>query len=346
MAASTRSELSDAELSDAELSNARLLFDRELAAGRLDAQALRSPEAYAALRVGGVPPRPVRMLQRARFRLTSLDYTGAVERPLLAARRALLGDDAPAPPRFLIRVDEFPNVHAWEEAGSFGTAAYERFHEALAGVPYLIAVLPRVSLDPLDPQGRESRALSDGEVALLGSLPQAGVSFGLHGRDHRTRFASPRRHSELCGLDATATEALIDGGLAELAQRGIDARDVFVPPYNRFDAAQLPLLEERFEVVCGGPESIGLLGLHSTPQWRDQAVYLPSYPPFYGTAAEVLPAVRDAIERQTGLWVPIVLHWEWEARDQWRALERLVALIAGHVVHWRDFLAAVRRSRQ
>ena len=212
-----------------------------------------------------------------------------------------------------------------------------------AGVPYLIAALPRVSHAPLDPEESSWRALEDEERALLRSLPGEDVSFGLHGLDHRTRFASPRRHSELCGLSPAATESLLDEALAELAPLGI-APEVFVAPYNRFDARQYDVLARRFAVICGGPESIGLLGFQRTPVWLGEAVYLPSYGPVYGHAREILPAARRLIERRAGLWVPIVLHWGWEADEDWTALERLLEAIAAHTAHWEEFLAAVRAS--
>ena len=92
---------------------------------------------------------------------------------------------------------------------------------AEAGVPYLIAVPPRVSRRPLDPETRDWRPLDDGERAMLEELrADPIVAFGLHGRDHRTRHVSPRRHSELCGLSLDATEELLDGALAELRERG------------------------------------------------------------------------------------------------------------------------------
>jgi peptidoglycan/xylan/chitin deacetylase (PgdA/CDA1 family) len=202
-----------------------------------------------------------------------------------------------------------------------------------AGVPYLIAVLPRVSHDALNPEESSWRALSDDERALLAELPADRVSFGLHGLDHRTRS----------GLDRAATEALLDQGLAELAPLGISP-DVFVAPYNRFDAAQYDVLARRFAVVTGGPESVGLLGFQRTPVWRGEAVYLPSYHPLYGHAREVLPAAQRLIERRAGLWAPIVLHWGWEADEDWQALERLLEAIAPYAADWEDFLAAVRAS--
>jgi hypothetical protein len=78
--------------------------------------------------------------------------------------------------------------------------------------------------------------------------------------------------------------------------------------------------------------------------WRGDAVYLPSYFPLYGRAAEVLPAAQSLIERQAGLWTPIVLHWGWEADADWADLERLAALIAPFTPRWEDFLDAVQAS--
>jgi peptidoglycan/xylan/chitin deacetylase (PgdA/CDA1 family) len=326
---------------------ARLLFDAEIAAGSVDADDVAIPAVLDAIRPRPVPPAPLRWGQDVLRKLGRYDHDGAVDAPLVAARRALLGERAAAPPRFLVRVDEFPHYKAWDEPERFGSAGFERFHETLqsAGVPYLVAALPRVSRAPLDPAGRESRALTDDEAALLRrAAGSAGVAIALHGRDHRTRFADPRRHSELCGLDVAATAALLDAALAELDRHGIYP-DVFVAPYNRFDAAQWPLLAERFPIVGGGPESIRRIGFQRTPVWRDGAVYLPAYAPCYGHARDVLPAARRAIERQTGLWTPLVLHWGWEADAGWRELEALCERIAPFTADWTDFRAAVERSR-
>ena len=301
----------------------------------------------SALRSDRVPSAPVRFAQRVQRKLGRLEYEQAVAEPLIAARNAALGDGAAANPRFLVRVDEFPHYMAWDQPERYGTERYLRFHELMrdAGVPYLVAVLPRVSADSLDPQGTRWRELQADERELLARMPAEGVSYGLHGLDHRTRDASPRRHSELCGLSLPETEQLIDTGLAELEPSGVHPR-VFVPPYNRFDAAQYELLARRFDVVCGGPESVGLLGFQRSPVWRGEAVYLPSYHPLYGHAREVIDGARSLIERRAGLWAPIVLHWGWEADEDWTALQRLLELIAPCTAHWDEFLAEVDASRE
>ncbi|MGN6188751.1 MAG: DUF2334 domain-containing protein [Conexibacter sp.] len=326
---------------------ARLLFDAEISAGVVDAGAVETPAVLDAVRARPVPAKPLRWAQDVRRKLGRLDHERAVDQPLTAARRAVLGARAAAPPRFLVRVDELPHYKAWDEPERFGAAGFERFHELLqtAGVPYLVAVLPRVSRAPLDPHGTESRALTDEEAALLRRVAgSAGVAVALHGRDHRTRFADPRRHSELCGLDARQTAALLDDGLAELDRHGVYP-DVFVAPYNRFDAGQWTALAQRFAIVGGGPESIRRIGFQRAPVWREEAVYLPSYAPYYGHARDVLPAVERAIEAQTGLWTPLVLHWGWEADAGWRELEALCARIAPYTAEWTAFRDAVERSR-
>jgi glycosyltransferase involved in cell wall biosynthesis len=327
--------------------SARLLFARELAAGELQPRALDTPTVRAALREQPVPARPVRLAQTLRRRRGELDWESAVSEPLDRARRSVLGAHADGPPRFLVRVDEFPHYGAWEERGRYGTDAFKRFHEILsgAGVPYLIAVPPRVSQAPLDPGVSRSRGLSAGELAMLAALVAEGTTIALHGYDHRTRFSSPRRHSELCGLDASATEALLDRAMAELEAAGLAPAEVFVPPFNRFDAAQYAALARRFAIVCGGPESISLLGFHCSPLWRGEAVYLPSYAPLYGHAREVLPAARSLIDRQRAMWAPITLHWGWEADAGWEDLRELMAVIAEHTAPWEELLQLARGPR-
>ena len=173
-----------------------------------------------------------------------------------------------------------------------------QFHEIMrgAGVPYLIAVTPRVARNYLSPRDTASRPLRRDEEEMLGRLAEDGVAFALHGLDHRTRYSEPRRHSELCGLGTAAAAALLDEGLGILGELGIRPR-VFVPPFNRFDAEQYPALAERFPVVCGGPETVPLMGFHATPLWRGDAVYLPAYPPLYDRAAGVGGGCRRLVER-------------------------------------------------
>jgi hypothetical protein len=289
---------------------------------------------------------PLRFAQALAARSGRLGWEANVVRPLMRYRADALGEAAAGEPRALVRVDEFPHARAFDSSGPRGTEAFRRFHAVLAEarVPYLLAIAPHVSRDYLNPTVAERRDLEGAEVEALRALPDDGVVFGLHGADHRTRHASPRRHSEFCGLGVTETAARIDGARAVFAELGLET-PVFVPPFNRFDAAQYPLLADRFEVVCGGPESVRLLGFHHTPVWHGKAVYLPSYTPLYGTAAQAAAGIERLVELEAALWAPITLHWGWELRDDFAALRRLCGLLAARAVSWSDFLAAVAASR-
>ncbi len=290
--------------------------------------------------------RPRRFLEALAARRGWTDWESQVVDPLVDARRAAFGEDAAGPPRVLLRIDEFPHARAFDPTGRFGTEAFKRFHAVLAeaGIPYLLAISPRVSRDYLDPTVAESRPLDDSELVQLQELAGEGVAFGLHGLDHRTRHASPRRHSELCGLSADALSSRIDTARGVFDGLGLPT-PVFVPPFNRFDASQYQQLAERFEVVCGGPESVRLLGFSTTPIWRGDAVYLPSYPPLYGHAADVAAGVEQLAELEAALWAPATLHWGWETRDDFDGLRRLCRALAGRTVAWPEFLAAVASSR-
>ena len=302
------------------------------------------PEVERAVRSRPVPPAPMRLAQRLAMKRGRLGYVGDSLEPMARARRAALGEGGAGPPRLLVRVDEFPRAGAYDHPGT--VAEMMRFHEIMrsAGVPYLIAVTPRVARDYLNPRESASRPLRDDEAEALARLAADGVAFALHGWDHRTRRAEPRRHSELCGLDPGELAGLLDEGLAVIAEHGARA-PVFIPPFNRFDAGQYPALARRFDVVCGGPETVALLGFHATPLWRGEAVYLPAYPPLYDRSAAVAEGVRLAVERRPGTWIPLALHLPWEADDGWRDLERLAPLMAPYAASWDDFLAAIAASR-
>ncbi|HEX7278690.1 MAG TPA: DUF2334 domain-containing protein [Solirubrobacterales bacterium] len=290
---------------------------------------------------------PLRFGQALALKAGRLGWERSVVEPLQRFRRDALGAEAAGRPRVLVRVDEFPHARAFDPHGKFGTENFRRFHAVLAeaGIPYLLAITPNVSRDYLDPEMEERRPLDPGEIETLSGLAADRVVFGLHGADHRTRYANPRRHSEFLGLDDDEAAARIDGARAVFDDLG-HPTPVFVPPFNRFGAGQYPLLAERFEVVCGGPESVRLLGWQPTPVWQGQAVYLPSYAPLYGTSAEAATGIEGLLEREANIWAPVTLHWGWELEDDFASLRRLCKLLQGIAADWTDFLAAVAATRR
>ena len=273
------------------------------------------------------------------MRLTHAGQRLAMKAGLLTHRVGPM--PAGAGPRVLLRVDEFPRAGAFDDPDS--VAAFAAFDALLAehGVPYLLAVTPRVADRPLDPAGGRDRALDDAERAVLAGLPRERVTFAAHGLTHRTRRERPRERSEFAGLDDAALRALLDQAEAALAEVGIAPR-VYVAPFNRFTAAQYAVLAERYDVVCGGPESVPQIGLHASPSRRGGALYLPSHPPAYGSATEMAPGLGRLLERADGRWLPITVHWDWERADE-TPLRRLLERIAPHAVPWTALLEAAAR---
>jgi peptidoglycan/xylan/chitin deacetylase (PgdA/CDA1 family) len=233
---------------------------------------------------------------------------------------------------FLVRVDDFP---AWiESMDQFVPASdFERFHRVLAkhSIPYMIAVTPQPALRPLDLRDRRTRTLTEQECGILRSIAVEGATLGLHGVTHSTR--DPRKHAEFARMDDRAfQERIVYGDLELERQTGTRAR-VFVPPFNRMSPPQLELLGKRFRVVCGGPESVVTLGRKDPGRLSDNSRYLPSYPPFYGRAYEILRAIDGP--PPTDLCC-LTLHWEWERRRTYDELDTLCAALRGRVAHWNE----------
>lgn len=323
---------------------ARLVFDRELAAGTISAAAL--DDAAARLAPAPFPGRARAAAARIALKAGVRSFTAATLEHYRDVRRRALGLDADGPPRLLIRVDEFPYGTSFDEPERYGAPAAAAFHAALAdaGVPYLMAVVPQLTHRPFDPAASGGRPLGDAELALLHRMRAEGVTFALHGLTHRTRYAAAQQRSELGGLAGPELLALVDEGLRRLADAGAQA-SVLVPPFNRFDARQWGVLASRFDVIAGGPESVALLGLQPTPQWRGDAVYLPSYPPYYGRAKDLLPRLGELEAAAAGLWTPVTLHLAWELDDGLEHLRRFAERVAPLATPWPEFLAAAGRSR-
>jgi len=304
-----------------------------------------TPALTRALRTRRIPTWPERAGQRLAMKRGALDWNAQWLAPLQAARRSALGPAADGPPKLLVRVDEFPYYSGYDNP-KFGYDASSRFHSVMAeaGVPYLIAVVPQWTHQALRPEANGGRPLDDRDRELIERMGSDGVAFAQHGATHRTRFANPRRHSELSGLNDAALVSLLDGGRRRLEQVGLSPR-VLVPPFNRFDSSQWGVLASRYDVITGGPESILNMGFHGGPQWRGAAVYLPCYEPLYERAEVVLGAVEGVIDRDAGTWVPVVLHMGWEVDDDFAALRRLAERIRPYAAPWSEFLQAVDASR-
>jgi hypothetical protein len=263
----------------------------------------------------------------------------------MRARHDALGSEASGPPRFLVRVDEFPSSFSLRDPEGYGLRSSRRLHTIMAeaGVPHLMAIVPEPSSDPLNPLEHGQRALDEQELGLIATMRSDGVTFAQHGTTHRTLNADPRWRSELLGLTPAETEEVLDRGRDALRAHGIETR-VFVPPFNRFGHWQWSALADRYDLICGGPESIALMGYHGGPLWRGKAVYLPAYFPLYAHSRDILPAVERLIDLAPDTWIPIVLHTTWEGADDFRSLTSLAERLAPYACSWEDFLCDLNRS--
>lgn len=322
--------------------NRRLLFWAELSDGTVrPSQLARAPVREAATSQR-VPSRISRRYQRRLMARGALRYEAQTVARQMAARRAVLGAAADGPPRLLLRAGAFPHPLADEDPRRFGIDAFRRVHATLAeaGVPYLIAVTPRVSTRPLDARDDRWRPLEDREVELLTELRHEGVTFAAHGLDHRTR----RRRGapcELSGLNPQELGAHLDLAAAELADVAIRP-DVFVPPFDRFDWRQWDAIATRYTVVTAGHDGVDALGYQDGPLWRGDAVWLPVYRPLEGRAPEVLAAARALAEAGASVWAGAAI--DWSAETAGSELAALLAGVAPWTVDWERFLDAVRGS--
>jgi peptidoglycan/xylan/chitin deacetylase (PgdA/CDA1 family) len=326
------------------LHTAALVFDADLAAGTVTPADLRDAPDLAGLAPRRRPGRAEAVAQRVADKLTGRDVWDDLLQRRLAVRRAVLGERAEGMPRLLLRVDEFPHAAAHDDP-RYGTSDYRAFHDILAeaGIPYLVAVVPRPCHAYLSPRETLGRGLGDDEVRMLADAVAGGAALGLHALTHRTRHASPRRHSELTGLGADALRELIDTGLGDLREACLPEPGVFVAPFNRFDASRFGVLAERFPVVTGGPESVAIMGRLPTPVSIRGTVYLPSYPPLYGRAEDVARGLLDLERRRAAVWAPAVLHWGAERDDGFRGLRAAIPVLRRTAVPWDDLLRAATR---
>lgn len=221
-----------------------------------------------------------------------------------------------------MRVDDFPhpkvNLNDFKKFDSL----MKKFN-----VPYLLGVIPRPCLDPLNPKSTDFRKLSKEEIKALRYLKD--VELAMHGVTHKTReYGLLKRllgfRSEFVGLDKATLTKKLQIGLSLFREYGLKRPRVFIPPFNTFDHASLAVLGSHFDVICGDPETSNKFGR----EWRrfGKVLYIPSLPPHYGPAREI------KITQDTRACITI--HLGWERRDHFQALGELLGKLEGKVVSW------------
>ncbi len=157
------------------------------------------------------------------------------------------------------------------------------------------------------------------------SCPPTGSSFGLHGLDHRTRFASPRRHSELCGPGSRGDSRAdrrpgwpSSGRSASRPRCSCRPTTASTPPSTTILAAPL-----RGRLRRSGVGRAPRLPAHA----RCGAARRSTCPPTTrstGTPARSCRRARALIERRAGLWARSCCTGAGRPTRSWSDLERLL----------------------
>ena len=262
---------------------------------------------------------------------TSVDQLQVVRHQKRIRRLAsrALGLDEPEPPaRFLLRVDDFPSP-------LFPSEQFLAFHEIAAahGLPYLLAVTPFLERET----GRVG--LLDAELKILHRAVREGAELALHGFTHRSRYRNYA--SELLSMPAPTLRRELERAENYLREQGLRTTG-FVAPFNSYDPFNVSVLAERYELLCGGPESVTAIGYRLGPSFFMQRLYVPSYRFAYDVQRQGLGRFDQLIGEAGGLIVPITLHWANEVKTNFASFRLLCGRLAGHTLSWTELLGLGR----
>ncbi len=216
--------------------------------------------------------------------------------------------------RFFLRVDDFPR---WDIPYN----DFCKFDSILKSyeIQYCLGVTPCLAENPFNPDSPIRSKLDKQEEDILLSIKHR-VNIALHGLTHK--IISSKNHSEFVNLRPDEIDNALCKGLALLNELNIKPT-IFIPPFNCIERKALPIISKYFEVLCGGPESLDHLGFGSSPSFICGIIYLPSYPPAYGRAKDMINFVKRLKQMQLPMIIPLTIHWAWEERDNFQAFEKL-----------------------
>ena len=265
---------------------------------------------------------------------TSVDQLQVVRHQKRIRRLAsrALGLNEPEPPAsFLLRVDDFPSPLLPSEQ-------FLAFHEIAAahGLPYLLAVTPFLERET----GRVG--LLDAELKILHRAVHEGAELALHGFTHRSRYRNYA--SELLSMPAPTLRRELERAENYLREQGLRTTG-FVAPFNSYDPFNVSVLAERYELLCGGPESVTAIGYRLGPSFLMQRLYVPSYRFAYDVQRQGLGRFDQLIGEAGGLIVPITLHWANEVKTNFASFRLLCGRLAGHTLSWAELLRLGRWAR-
>ena len=326
---------------------ARLLFDAELYVRRARGAGRARGARVGRRRVRGVPHAPLRLVQDVERKLGRLDHDDRGRRaagrsPAHGARRA--GGGAAAVPRARGRVPALPGVGRpaavrlgrlralpRDPAGGGravprrGAAAREQSAARPGRAPSRArSTRRRPRCCAMQPAPRASRSRCTGATTARASRRRADTPSCAGSTRRRPPSCSTRRSPSSTATASTRTSS----------SRPTTAS---TPPSGRCSRRASRSSAAAPSRSGESASSARRCGTRMPSTCRVRTVLRPR--------ARGAPAVERAIEAQTGLWTPIVLHWGWESDAGWRELEALCERIAPFAAEWTEFRAAVERSR-
>ena len=166
-------------------------------------------------------------------------------------------------------------------------------------------------------------------------LRESGGEVGIHGFSHKGRFGPFA--SEIMQMKYPELAEKIAGvSAAEVFKRAPAL--AFMPPYNAIAGEQIAVLARRFAVITGGPETMRFSDRFAGPlALKDGGWYVPASHPYYTAARNLLHAnALGQVHTMRG-FICICLHMTEEAKDGYRALEKLLDALPTTPLSWRIF---------
>ncbi|MHB8772543.1 MAG: DUF2334 domain-containing protein [Syntrophales bacterium] len=257
-----------------------------------------------------LPPKLIRGLHRYAF-----PYLG--ER--LYVTHDQLSNLREGSPSFLIRVDDFPR---WDA----DTKLFERFHDVFLkhNVSYVLGVTPFLNF-----AGDKPRFINDSEIVLLRQMAGDGVELAVHGFTHEYRVAPYRHPCETFFYSADQLCDSIDRANGWFREHGLPKPTHFIPAFNTFSRRDFDILTKSYRVFHGGPLSLTTFGKYGPSRLEEEdALYLPSFEPFYNQARKVLQALTIGKRHfRHRVLYSIALHWAWEIESDFQHVEELLVVL-------------------
>jgi Uncharacterized protein conserved in bacteria (DUF2334) len=214
----------------------------------------------------------------------------------------------PGKVKFLLRVDDFPR---WD----LSFEDYLPFSELMndTKIPFLLGVTPFLNFN------NHRRELTAEEIDYLYSASNNNFALSLHGFTHE-KASNPSYYGRLNEYKEDELEQMVSKAQDWFRSQHVPFPQSFIPPFNSMNASNAMVLPRHFPVLFGGPLSLTTMGPLGIGEMIDNALYLPSYFPFYGHC-DYLSKNLSKLIGERDVVIPVTVHWAWEITDGFKNLK-------------------------